>query len=559
MKKTGFFSNIKSDALAGVIVFLIALPLCLGIAQASGAPLFSGIVAGIIGGIIVGFLSGSQLSVVGPAAGLTAIVLVAIGDLGAFDIFLCAVIVAGLVQLILGFARAGSIANYFPNSVIEGMLAGIGLTIILKQIPEALGYDGEGHERMVDADDGFTLEYITSAFNHIELGALIISTTGLAILFMWMTKPFHKLKLLPSGLIVVVIGVLINELLRMNGSPLYLGNIHLVNLPIAGSFSEFVGQFTFPDVSGFTNPKVWQTGVVIAVVASIETLLCIEATDKLDPLKRYTPTNRELKAQGIGNMLSGLIGGLPMTSVIVRSSANINAGAKSKTSTILHGTLLLVCVGTIPVVLNLIPKASLAAILIFTGYKLCNPKTFKHIYKEGGWTQFIPFVVTAIAVVGLDLLKGVGIGLAISIFFLLRKNMHIPFFYRKTRNADAELIEIKLAQEVSFLNKAAIKTALDILPEGSKVIIDANETAYIDYDVLELIKDFHENQAPDKNIEMSLEGFKNSYKIPASISQKEMRSEFNSGNEEESTHSAGDYKKLIKELEETAKERNEKN
>ena len=273
MKKSGLFSNIKSDAISGIIVFLIALPLCLGIAQASGAPLFAGIVTGIVAGILDGFLSGSQLSVAGPAAGLTAIVLAAITDLGSWDIFLCAVIAAGIIQLILGFAKAGSIANYFPSAVIEGMLAGIGLTIIIKMIPEALGYDGEGHERMVDAEDGFTLDYITSAFNHIEPAAVIISIIGLTLLFMWMTKPFQKLKLVPSGLIVVIIAVLINELLRMNSSPLYLGTIHLVNLPIAGSFSEFIGQFRMPDFSGFSRADVWQTGAVIAVVASIETLL----------------------------------------------------------------------------------------------------------------------------------------------------------------------------------------------------------------------------------------------------------------------------------------------
>lgn len=548
MKKTGFFSSIKSDALSGLIVFLIALPLCLGIAQASGAPLFSGIVAGIIGGVVIGFASKSSLSVSGPAAGLTAIVLVAIGDLGAWEIFLCSVMVAGLIQVILGFAKAGSIANYFPNSVIEGMLAGIGLTIILKQIPEALGYDGDGHERMVDADDGFTLEYITSAFNHIETGAVVIALTGIVLLALWTTKPFQKLKLIPSGLIVVVVGVLINEMFRMNGSALYLGNIHLVNLPIAASFSEFAGQFKTPDFTGFANPKVWQTGVVIAAVASIETLLCIEATDKLDPLKRYTPTNRELKAQGIGNMLSGLIGGLPMTSVIVRSSANINAGARTKLSTIIHGLLLLVCVGTIPVVLNLIPKASLAAILIFTGYRLCNPKTFIHIYKEGGWNQFIPFVVTALAVVSLDLLKGVGIGLVLSIIFLLYKNMRIPFFFRRLSNESGELIEIKLAQEVSFLNKAGIKMALDKLPEGSKVIIDATHTEYIDFDVLELIREFHASKAADKDIEMSLVGFKNIYKLPKASSAEDMLSTFNDQDINDATRSSGDYKKLIKEL-----------
>lgn len=549
MKKSGLFSNIKNDAISGVIVFLIALPLCLGIAQASGAPLFSGIVTGIVAGIIVGFLSGSQLSVAGPAAGLTAIVLAAISDLGSWEIFLCAVMAAGLFQLILGFARAGSIANYFPSSVIQGMLAGIGLTIIIKMIPEALGYDGAGHERMVDAEDGFTLDYVTSAFNHIETAAVIISVLGLALLFLWMTKPFKKLKLVPSGLVVVLIAVLINELLRMSGSPMYLDTIHLVNLPIAGSFSEFIGQFRTPDFSGFANPAVWQTGAVIAVVASIETLLCLEATDKMDPMKRFTPTNRELRAQGIGNMIAGLIGGLPMTSVIVRSSANIQAGAKSKLSTIIHGSLLLVCVALIPTVLNLIPKASLAAILIFTGYKLCNPQSIRHIWREGGVTQFIPYAATALGVVFLDLLQGVGIGLALSIIFLLYKNMRIPFFFRKTSHSKGELVEIKLAQEVSFLNKAGIKMALEKLPEGSKVIIDASDTEYIDFDVLDLIRDFHDTRAADKDIEMSLVGFKNVYKVPKTNNAENMYSQLETAEDEEnSTTTTGDYKKLIKEL-----------
>lgn len=554
MKEKGFFSYIKYDAKAGIIVFLIALPLCLGIAQASGAPLFSGLVAGIVGGIVVGSLSGSQLSVVGPAAGLTAIVLAAISDLGGFDIFLCSVMVAGAIQLLLGFAKAGSIASYFPNSVIQGMLAGIGLTIILKQIPEALGYDGKGHERMVDADDGFSWKYIASAFDHMEMGAIIISITGILLLLLWTTKPLKKLQLLPAGLVVVILGVLINEYFKLSSPDLFLGEIHLVSLPVATSIGEFFGHFTAPDFEGFTNPKVWQTGVVIAVVASIETLLCIEATDKLDPQKRYTPTDRELKAQGVGNMISGLIGGLPITSVIVRSSANVNAGGKTKASTIIHGFLLLICIGTIPVILNLIPKASLAAILIYTGYKLCNPKTFKHMWKEGGITQFAPFIVTTLAVVSLDLLKGVGIGMAISIFFLLRQNMRIPFYYQRNSFIKGELIKISLAQEVSFLNKASIKTTLEKLPENSNVIIDASNTEYIDFDVLDLVKEFYHTRAKDKNIKMSLVGFKNVYRVPKASSETEIISELTNGDYDERMRNvSGDYKELIKQLDDEEK------
>lgn len=539
------FKYIKNDLVAGVIVFLIALPLCLGIAQASGAPLFSGIVAGIIGGIIIGSLSGSQLSVVGPAAGLTAIVLVAIADLGAFDIFLCAVMVAGAIQVILGFLKAGTIATYFPTSVIEGMLAGIGLTIIIKQIPEAVGYDPD-NARMVDAEDGFSLNTITDSLQHIQPGAIIISLVGLAILILWQTKPFKRVQLIPSGLLVVILGTVINELFQMNGSPLFLDVTHLVNLPVASNVSEFFGQFMSPDFSGFANPKVWQTGIVIAVVASIETLLCIEATDKLDPMKRYTPTNRELKAQGIGNMLSGLVGGLPVTSVIVRSSANINAGAKTKLSTIIHGTLLLICVATIPVILNLIPKASLAAILIYTGYRLCKPAVFVHMWK-GGLSQFIPFVATVVAVVSLDLLKGVGIGLAISIFYLLKQNMSIPYYYQRSSYSNGELIRITLAQEVSFLNKASIKQTLDNLPENTTVVIDASQTEYIDFDVLDILMDFYNTKASEKNITLSLVGFKNAYKVPSAASEHAVVEKLSNG-EETTKRSSGTYKKLLKQL-----------
>ncbi|RYE25685.1 MAG: SulP family inorganic anion transporter [Sphingobacteriales bacterium] len=546
-QKTSFFTHYKKDLLAGLIVFLIALPLCLGIAQASGAPLFSGIVAGIIGGIVIGSLSGSQLSVVGPAAGLTAIVLTAIGDLGAFDIFLCSVMVAGAVQIILGFLKAGTIASYFPNSVIEGMLAGIGLTIIIKQIPDAVGYAKDHEGTMVDADDGFIMSKVTNALEHIEPGAAIIALVGLAILILWQTKPFKKLQLIPSGLLVVVIGTVMNELFKASASSLSLYDTHLVNLPMASSAQEFIGQFSMPNWAGFANPKVWQTGVIIAVVASIETLLCIEATDKLDPLKRFTPTNRELKAQGIGNIVSGLIGGLPVTSVIVRSSANINAGARTKLSAIFHGTLLLICVASIPFVLNMIPKASLAAILIFTGYRLCKPSVFKHMWKEGGWTQFIPFVATAVAVVTLDLLKGVGIGLVISIFYILRHNMRIPYYYQRSSFSNGDLVKLTLAQEVSFLNKASIKETLDNLPDNTSVIIDASQTEYIDFDVLDMIREFYNSQAPTKNIKMSLIGFKNTYKVPKGVTENEVVSDLENSSEEP-VRSSGKHTKLLKQL-----------
>lgn len=548
-KKSALERFSKKDIISGLIVFLIALPLCLGIAQASGAPLFSGIVAGVIGGIVIGSLSGSHLSVAGPAAGLTAIVLTAIGNLGAFDIFLCSVIIAGAIQLVLGFIKAGSLANYFPGNVIEGMLAGIGLTIIIKQIPEAVGYAKHDKDMIVDADDGFLMSTINEALSHIHPAAVIIALVGLAILIVWQTKPFKKLQLVPAGLIVVVTGVVLNQIFKESNTTMSLPDTHLVNLPIASGFSDFIQQFTLPNFSGFTNPLVWQTGIVIAVVASIETLLCIEATDKLDPMKRYTPTNRELKAQGIANMLSGFIGGLPMTSVIVRSSANINSGAKSKLSTIFHGLLLLVCVATIPIILNMIPKASLAAILIFTGYKLCKPSAIMHIWK-GGLSQFIPFAATAIAVVSLDLLKGVGIGLAISIFYLLRQNMRIPYYYQRSTFSNGELIKLTLAQEVSFLNKASIKETLNNLPANTTVIIDASQTEYIDFDVLDMIKEFYAVNAKDKNITMSLTGFRNVYKVPEANATTEIMERF-MDIPEIPKRTAGSYKKLIAQLTKT--------
>jgi MFS superfamily sulfate permease-like transporter len=539
-----FSQTLKKDFLAGLIVFLIALPLCLGIAQASHAPLFSGIVSGIIGGIIVGSFSGSSLSVTGPAAGLTAIIIVALSTLPSFQVFLCAVMIAGAVQMLLGFLKAGSIANYIPTSVLEGMLAGIGLTIIIKQLPEAVGYSPKG-DVMVDAEDGILAKTISTGLHHIEEGALIISLTGLAILILWQTKAFKKLALIPAGLLVVIIGTLINLLFKNVNPALVLDSEHLVKLPVAESAGDFFKQFSSPDLSGFKMPEVWKTGLVIAIVASIETLLCIEATDKLDPLKRYTSTNRELKAQGIGNLTAGLLGGLPVTSVIVRSSANVNAGARTKVSTIVHGTLLLVCAATIPMLLNQIPKAALAAILIYTGYRLCKPAVFKHMWK-GGLAQFIPFIATLAGVVWLDLLKGVGIGLLISIFYILRNNLRIPYYYQRSTYSNGELIKITLAQEVSFLNKASIKDTLHMLPENSNVIIDANETEYIDFDVLELIKDFSTTRAVEKNINLSLLGFKDIYNIPQASDAPVLANLISK--DEVPTRSRGTYRKLLDQL-----------
>lgn len=547
--KTNLFSNTKNDATAGLVVFLIAVPLCLGIALACGAPLIAGINAGIVGGIVIGFLSKSNLSVSGPAAGLTAIVATAITALGSFEVFLCAVMVAGLIQFILGVLKAGSISNYFPSNVIEGMLAAIGVIIILKELPHAVGYDKDnmGDFFFIEASGENTFSAILNSINFLHPGAIVVALVSLTVLIVWQRPALKKIQWLPGGLAAVLAGVLVNELFRMTGSNWAISPKHMVNLPTPNSFGEYLQQYTLPDFSGFANPHVWQTGLIIAIVASIETLLCIEATDKLDPLKRYTSGNAELRAQGIGNLVCGLIGALPVTSVIVRSSANINAGGRTKLSTIVHGSLLLVCVAFIPRLLNHIPLASLAAILIITGYRLCNPAVFKHMWKEGGFTQFAPFIITVVAVVLTDLLKGVALGLVVSVFFILRNNMRIPYYYSRSSYTNKDLIKITLAQEVSFLNKASIKQTLDKLPANSSVIIDASQTEYIDFDVLDIIRDFADSKASAKNINISLEGFKNVYNIPKTASDKDVISGMLDINEVPK-RSAGDHKKLLKQL-----------
>ena len=494
------------------MVFLVALPLCLGIALASGAPPLSGLISGIVGGIVIGIISNSNVSVSGPAAGLTAIVLKAITDLGAFELFLCAGMIAGIIQLILGFVRAGSISNYFPNNVIEGMLAAIGIIIILKQIPHAVGFDKEYEGNETLFDNGINLKYFEEASHAIHPGALIITIVSIAILLIWDKVPaLKKLKMLPGALAAVVAGIVMNELFKFLGSSLAVESQHLISLPVPQSLEDFKNLITFPDLGGFTNYQVWVAGTTIAIVASIETLLCIEASDRLDMQKRITDTNLELKAQGIGNLVSSLIGGLPMTSVVVRSSANANAGATSKISTIIHGLLLLICVLTIPVILNKIPFATLAAVLILIGYKLAKPATFKHFWKLGK-LQFIPFLATVIAVVFTDLLKGVGIGLAISIFYILQGNMKRAYYLSKEKLDNADEITMKLAEEVSFLNKAAIKKTLKNIKPNSKITFDARETAYIATDILEMIQEFANVRAIEDDIEVELLGFKTSYK-----------------------------------------------
>lgn len=502
--------NLRKDLPASIVVFLVALPLCLGIALASGAPLFSGLVAGIVGGIVVAAFSGSQLSVSGPAAGLTVIVLNAITGLGSFEAFLLAVFLAGILQIILGLVKAGTIASYFPSSVIEGMLAAIGIILILKQIPHAVGFNAEfeGSEAFLQADGSNTLSALAAALKAINPGAVIISSVSLLTLIYW--PQIKKVSIVPAALVVVAIGVMFSLLFR--GTALALDPGMLVTIPAVGSFAEFTGLFLSPDFGRITDQAVWVTAVTIAIVASLETLLSLEAVDKIDPVKRVSPTNRELVAQGLGNMTSGLLGGLPMTAVIVRSSANVNAGARTKMSAIYHGFWLLLSLLFIPFIINLIPLSCLAAILLVTGYKLARIGLFKKMWKSGK-DQFIPFVTTVVAVVFTDLLTGVGIGMAVGVFYVLRTNLRNPYFYHIEKIGTQKVIRIRLAEEVSFLNKAAIQYTLSHLPAESTVIIDGRRSRYIDHDVLEIIRNF-KHHAYSKGIIVMLEEIKDSYQVP---------------------------------------------
>lgn len=479
-----YFKEIKSDLPASIIVFFVALPLCLGIALASGAPLFAGIIAGIIGGIVVGAASGSPLGVSGPAAGLAVIVAGAITTLGSWQAFLTSLVVAGVFQLILGFVRAGAIAYFFPSSVIKGMLTGIGLLIIIKQVPHALG-----------ALNG----------NPATTAAVIISVLSLAILVLWdkvLTKKSKIFQILQGPIVVVGIGILFTYLMNQQLIGLSLDPALIVNLPVANNFNEFLGFLTFPDFSHLSNPAVYKVAAVLAIVASLETLLCVEATDKLDPFKRITPTNRELKAQGLGNIISGLIGGLPVTQVVVRSSANINFGGRTKVSAILHGFFLLISVLTISALLNMIPLASLAAILIMVGYKLASPVLFKQMYKLG-WEQFIPFMTTIVVMIFTDLLLGISIGMITGLLFTLYHNYKNSHDIKSvTDEASQTLVHhIVLAEEVSFFNKVRIIKALESIPQNSKVIIDYSNTKSLSYDVSEFINEYR-IAATIKNVEV---------------------------------------------------------
>lgn len=504
------FQNLKNDLPASIVVFFVALPLCLGIALASGAPLFSGIIAGIVGGIIVGALSGSPLGVSGPAAGLAVLVLGYISLLGSWEAFILAVVICGIIQLICGYLKLGTIAYYFPSSVIKGMLAGIGLIIVLKQIPHSVGYDELPETAMPFKHHDFQSLIVEfhNIFDYFTIGAVVITAISMIVLIIWESnyiKQHKQLKIIPGPLLAVIIGIIMFNIYAKGLLPFSLDNHQIVSIPVASSFSEWIGYFSIPDFRQLTNPDIYIVAFVMAIVASLETLLCVEATDKLDPQKRVTPANQELKAQGIGNIVSGLIGGLPITQVIVRSSANVSFGGKTKLSTILHGFLLLICVLSIPKLLNMIPMATLACILFVVGYKLAHPALFKQMYHLG-WDQFLPFMTTVLGMLFFDLLTGVGIGMVVSIFFILRENFRNSHDHI-TDSENKKSHKIVLAQEVSFLNKGKILKILKEIPENSKVIIDGTQSTKIDFDVKEIIRDF-KTHAKTNNITLTIKGIK---------------------------------------------------
>lgn len=494
--------DLKADLPASLVVFLVALPLCLGIALASGAPLFAGIISGIVGGLVIGSLSGSALSVSGPAAGLTVIVLTGIERMGSYPAFLTAVVIAGVLQLILGFARAGIIGDFFPSPVIRGMLAAIGLILILKQLPHAVGWDAdyEGDESFFQNDGRNTFSELFDITNHFSEGALVLAVIAMVILVTWdgsFMKRFSFMKLVPGPLVAVLVCTVLAQL--FDAVPvLTIAQEHLVALPTPSSFAELAGSLQHPDWTVFGRSELWITAFTIAIVASLETLLSVDACDKLDPLKRMTPTNRELKAQGVGQIVAGLLGGLPLTAVIVRSSANVAAGARTKMSAIVHGSLLLVAVLAIPRVLNMIPLAALAAVLLVTGYKLCKPAIWKEMWQRG-WDQFIPFAVTIGAILFTDLLRGIVAGIVVGVVFILRTNFNQAI----TVMSEGDKYLVSLNGNVSFLNKAVLRRTFNGVPKGAYVLIDGTRAGFIDKDIVETMRDFADS-AKHRGIEVEM-------------------------------------------------------
>ncbi|MDX1470648.1 MAG: SulP family inorganic anion transporter [Flavobacteriaceae bacterium] len=513
------FKTLKNDLPASIVVFFVALPLCLGIALASGAPLFSGLIAGIVGGIVVGSISGSKIGVSGPAAGLAAIVLTAIGTLGGYQNFLVAVVIGGMLQILLGILRAGVIGYYFPSSVIKGMLTGIGIIIILKQIPHFLGYDDTpGDFAFFTVDGENTFSEIINSINHITPGSALIGVIGLGILILWekvLTKKAKIFQLIQGPVVAVVTGIIFYVLTKGSGI-LSIEDSHLVNVPVPEDAASFFGQFTFPNFSIIGDPNVWIVGFTIALVASLETLLCVEATDKLDPHKNVTPTNRELLAQGTGNIFSGLIGGLPITQVIVRSSANIQSGARTKVSAIVHGFFLLISIILIPRLLNMIPLSVLAAVLLVVGYKLAKIEVFKKMF-DLGWKQWVPFTVTVLGIVFTDLLIGITLGLAVGIVVILIKSYQNSHFLHIEDQSDGmHRIKMTLAEEVTFFNKGAILKELDSLPRNTLLELDVRKTRYLDNDIIEILDDFA-LKAKERNIDIKLISERGEVKNPDSF------------------------------------------
>lgn len=507
-------SNLRHDLISGIVVFLVALPLCLGIALASGAELFSGLLAGIIGGLVVGFVSGSHSSVSGPAAGLTAIVSAQITSLGSFEAFLLAVFIGGLLQIGLGVMKAGALSAFFPSSVIKGLLAAIGVILILKQIPHVFGHDSdpEGEMSFVQPDDENTFTELLRIADDVHPGATTIGLLSIVVLVGWgKIKPL-KNSIIPAPLVVVLMGVAVNLFFKTLGGRWVIEASHLVEVPIARSATEFLGFLTMPDFSQLVNPAVYVGGVTIAIVASLETLLNLEAVDKLDPQKRVSPPSRELIAQGCGNVAAGLLGAIPVTSVIVRGSVNCASGAKTKMSALFHGFLLLVCVGFLPSYLNMIPLSALAAILLVTGFKLASPQLFKQMWSEGRY-QFAPFIITLVSIVLTDLLVGILIGLAVSVLFILNSNLRAPIRRIVETRPGGDLTRITLANQVSFLNRAALDSIFNNAEAGTDWLIDATDTDYIDPDVLSLIRDFKDVSGPARGVKVSLKGFRAKYQL----------------------------------------------
>jgi carbonic anhydrase/SulP family sulfate permease len=507
------------DVTAGLVVFLVAVPLCLGVALASGTPLFSGLIAGVLGGLVVALISGSHTSVSGPSPGQVAVLAAQMAALGSFEALLMAILISGVIQVAMGFLRAGAIAVFVPYNVLQGLLAAIGVILILKQIPHLFGHDTdpEGDMSFIQPDKETTFSELMSIANDVNLGAALIGLASIAILVLWDKYRSQKLRSVPAALIVIVSGVTLAQIFNAIGGRWTIQAAHLVQVPVAANLNEFFGFFRFPELSSLANPMIFVAGVTIALVSSLETLLNIEAVDKIDPKRRYSPPNRELVAQGVGNILAGLIGGITITSVIVRSSVNINAGAKTRWAAVFHGVFLLVCIMFLPAYLNMIPLACLAAILFITGVKLARPSLFMSMW-EKGMRQFLPFLATVVAIVFTDLLIGILIGMSFSLLSILHENLRRPLKIIHENHIGGKVLHVELAEQVSFLNKGSLDKLLSGLPEGTHVLIDARKSHYIDSDILTLIKDFRDHIAPLHGVRVSLDGFRDRYHLEDDIS-----------------------------------------